>query len=44
MKGIRVTKIVKEIKLEGVWDKLESKKGFQRKSVKGYVRLILLFG
>ena len=25
LKGLRVTKIVKEIKFEGVWDELESK-------------------
>ena len=28
MKGLRVTKIVKEIKFEGVWGELESKKRF----------------
>ena len=28
MKGLRVTKNVKEIKFEGVWGKLESKKRF----------------
>ena len=31
MKGFEVTEIVKEIKFEGDWDKLESKKSFQRK-------------
>ena len=30
MKGLRVTKIVTEIKFEGVWDELKSKKSFQR--------------
>ena len=30
MKGLRVTKILKEIKFEAVWDKFESNKGFQR--------------
>ena len=30
MKGLRVTKIVKEIKFEGVWGELEPKKGFNR--------------
>ena len=28
MKGLRVTKIVKEVKFEGVWGELESKKRF----------------
>ena len=28
MKGFRVTKIVKAIKFEGVWDELEAKKMF----------------
>ena len=32
MKGLTVTKNVKEIKFEGVWGELESKKGFQRQS------------
>ena len=39
MKGLRVTKIVKEIKFEGVWGNLESKKGFRRQSVTKYLRL-----
>ena len=43
MKGIRVTKIVKEIKFEGVWGELESKTGFQRQSVTKYLRLTLVF-
>ena len=30
VKDLRVTKIVKEIKFEGVWSELESKKGFQK--------------
>ena len=30
MNGARVTKIVKEIKFEGVWGKLEAKKCFER--------------
>ena len=30
MKGIRVSKIIKEIKFEGVLGELESKNGFQR--------------
>ena len=44
MKGLRVTKIVKEIKFEGVWDELESKNGFQRQSVTKYLRLTLVLG
>ena len=43
MKGLRVTKIVKEIKFEGVWDELESKNGFKRQSVAKYLRLTLVF-
>ena len=31
MKGLRVTKIVKEIKFEGVWGELEAKKMFPEK-------------
>ena len=42
-KALRVTKIVKETKFEGVWDELESKKGFQRESVTKYLRLTLVF-
>ena len=41
VKGLRVTKNVKEIKFEGVWEKLESKAGFQRQSVTKYLRPIL---
>ena len=43
MKGLRVTKIFKEIKLEGVSGDLEPKKDFQRQSVTKYVRLTLVF-
>ena len=43
MKGLRVTKIIKEIKFEGVYGKLESKRGFQRQSVARYLRLALVF-
>ena len=43
MKGVRVTKIVKEIKFEGVWGELESKKSFQRRSFTKYLRLTLVF-
>ena len=42
MKDLRVTKIVKEIKFEGVKCKLESKTGFQRQSVTKYLRLALV--
>ena len=30
VKGLRVTKVVKEITFEGVWDEFKSKKSFQR--------------
>ena len=43
MSGLRVTKIVKEIKFKGVWGELESKKGFQRKPFTKYLRLTLVF-
>ena len=43
MKGLRVIKIVKKNKFEGVWGELESKKGFQRQSVTKYLRLTLAF-
>ena len=36
MKSFSVTKIVKEIKFEGIWGDLEFKKGFQGQSVKVY--------
>ena len=39
VKDPRVTNIVKEIKLEGVWGVLESKTGFQRQSLTKYLRL-----
>ena len=42
MKDLRVTKIVKEINFEGVWNELESKKCFQRQSVAKYLRLTLV--
>ena len=28
MKSLRITKIIKQIRFEGVWGKLESRKGF----------------
>ena len=43
MKSLIVTKIVKEINFEEVWDELESKKDFQRQSVIKYLRLTLFF-
>ena len=39
MKGITVTKIVKEIKFEGVLGKIKSKIGLLRYSVRKYLRL-----
>ena len=43
MKSLIVTKIVKEINFEEVWDELESKKDFQRQSVTKYLRLTPFF-
>ena len=43
MKGLGVTKIVKEIKFEGVWGELESRRGFQAQSVSRYLGLTLVF-
>ena len=43
MKGLRVTKIVKEIKFQGVWGELGSKKCFQRQQLTKYLRLTLFF-
>ena len=43
MKGLRVTKIVKEIRFVGVWGELEAKKCFQRQSFTKYLRLTLVF-
>ena len=37
MKCLQVTKIVKEIKSGGVWDKLEAKQCFQRQSFTKYL-------
>ena len=42
MKGLRVTKIVKEIRFEGVWVELEAKKRFQRQPFTKYLRLTLV--
>ena len=43
MKGLRVTKIVKEIKFEGVRGKLEARKCFRRQAFTKYLRLTLVF-
>ena len=43
MKGLKVTKIVKEIKFKGVWGELEAKYCFQRQSFANYLRLTLVF-
>ena len=43
MKGFRVTKMVKEIKFEGVWGRVRSKKCFQRQPFTIYLRLTLVF-
>ena len=42
MKGLRVTKNVKEIKFEGVWGELDSKKTFPEKQPTRYLRLNLV--
>ena len=43
VKGLRVTKTVKEITFEGVWGELESKSGFQKQSFTKYFRLTVVF-
>ena len=42
-KSLRLNKVVKEIKLEGVWDELGLRKVFQRQSVTKYLSLTLVF-
>ena len=42
VKGLRVTKIVKEIKFEEAWDGLEGKYCFQRQSWPKYIRQTLV--
>ena len=42
MKDLRVTKVMKEIKFEGIWGKLKAKKGFQRQPLTKYLRLTLV--
>ena len=43
MKGLRVTKIVKEVKFEGVWDEWKAEKCFQRQSFTKYLTVTLAF-
>ena len=42
MKDLRVTKIAKEIKFEGVWGELEANKYFLRQLFTKYLRLTLV--
>ena len=42
VKGLRVTKAVKEITFEEVWGKLEAKKCFHRQPFIKYLRLTLV--
>ena len=44
MKVLRVTKIIKKTKFEGIRDELESKTRFQKQSVTKYLRPNLVFG
>ena len=43
VKGLRDTKNVKEIKFEGVWGELKSKKCYQIQKITRYLRLTLVF-
>ena len=43
MEGLRVTKVVTEIKSEGVWAKLEAKYCFLRQSFTKYLRQTVVF-
>ena len=43
MEDLRVTKIVKEIKFEWMWVKLEAKTNFRRQTFTKYLRLPLVF-
>ena len=43
VKGLRVNKIVKKIKFEGIWGELAVKKCFQRQSFTKYLRLTIVF-
>ena len=46
MKGVKVTKNIKEMKFEGVWGEIESKGAFQRQWLTGYLGLtpVLVWG
>ena len=43
MQGLQITKIVKEIKFEELWGKLDTKTSFQRQLFTKYLRLTLGF-
>ena len=43
VKGLRVTKIVKQIKFEGVWGKLEARSCLQRQPFTKYSRQTIVF-
>ena len=43
VEGLRVTKIVKEIKFQSVWGELKAKNCFQKQSFTKYLRLTLVF-
>ena len=43
VKGLRVTKTVKQIKFEGIWGDLAAKLYFQRQSFKKYLKQTLVF-
>ena len=43
MQGLQITKIVKEIKFEEVWGKLDTKTSFQRQLFTKYLKLTLGF-
>ena len=43
VKGLKVTKIVKEIKLEEVWGELEARNCFQRQSFTKYLAQTVVF-
>ena len=39
VEGVRVTKNIKEMKFEGVWGEIESKRAFRRQWLTGYLGL-----
>ena len=43
VESVRPSKILVEVKFEGVWDKLGSRKILQRETVTKYLRLTLVF-